>query len=216
MKFYSQLQQDIILYEKYFKNINNGVFVEVGAHDGEEGSNTLFYEESLNWSGICIEPHPELYNKLIKKRKCICVQSAVCMNEGEEIFIKLTGHPTAISGLERMYDNRHLQRIKNELDIPGSFKEIITVKTTKLQNILSNNNINEIHYLSIDVEGAEIEVVKSIDFNNTFIHVISIENNYPDTFDNIKDILISNGFKHTFNIVWDEIFINTKSELINL
>ena len=137
------------------------------------------------------------------------------MNEGEEIFIKLNGYPTAISGLERTYDYRHIDRIERELYNYGGSKERISVKTIKLQNILFNNNIKEIHYLSIDTEGSELEVIKSINFNDTFIHIISIENNYPDTFENIKNILVSNGFKHAFNIVWDEIFINTKSEFNN-
>ena len=52
MKFYSQYKQDEILYNKYFNRVKDGYFIEIGAHDGSYLSNTLFYEETLNWKGL--------------------------------------------------------------------------------------------------------------------------------------------------------------------
>jgi hypothetical protein len=45
------------------KDKENGVFVDIGAHDGETDSNSLFFE-NLGWKGFCIEPNPEMFNKL--------------------------------------------------------------------------------------------------------------------------------------------------------
>ena len=55
---YSQWGEDIFLYDNYFGDIQNGTFVELGALDGVLYSNTKFFEDTLNWSGILIEPHP--------------------------------------------------------------------------------------------------------------------------------------------------------------
>ena len=56
MTYYSQYKQDVILDKHVFKGFRNGFFVDVGAHDGKSLNNTLYFEESLGWSGINIEP----------------------------------------------------------------------------------------------------------------------------------------------------------------
>ena len=211
--FYSQLEQDRILFERFFKNIKDGFFVDIGAHDGKTCSNTLFYEETLKWNGICIEPLPDVYNLLIKNRKSKCFNYAICNDNTEKDFLELKGYPEMISGLLECYDPRHLQRVYRELNEHGGSGKVIKVKTKKLQDILLDNNVNEIHYLSIDAEGAEFEILNSIDFSKVFIHVIDIENNFSDTFYIIKDFLESKGFTNCFSISFDEIFINNNSNL---
>jgi hypothetical protein len=54
--FKSQFGQDQYLFQGFFENKQDGIFVEVGAHDGNNLSNTLFFEKEMNWSGVCIEP----------------------------------------------------------------------------------------------------------------------------------------------------------------
>lgn len=52
--------------ERFFKNLKNGVFFDIGAHDGVSLSNTYFFEKELGWSGICLEPIPEVFERLKK------------------------------------------------------------------------------------------------------------------------------------------------------
>jgi len=59
--------------------------------------------------------------------------------------------------------------------------------------------------LSIDVEGAELTILNSFDFNQTHVSVIGVENNYND--DSICDLLICNGFTF-YSTVGDEFYIN--------
>jgi len=66
--YYAQFYQDRIMNENYFKNKTRGFFLEVGAYDGEINSNTLFFEKSLNWTGILIESNPKKYGNLLKKK----------------------------------------------------------------------------------------------------------------------------------------------------
>ena len=49
-----------------------GYFVEAGALDGVQASNTLLLEEDYGWTGICVEPDPQLYAELVENRTCIC------------------------------------------------------------------------------------------------------------------------------------------------
>ena len=68
MRSFSQLQQDIEVL-KYYDYKHNGYFVEIGASDGIELSNTYLLETEYNWKGICVEPIPERYDLLLHRPK---------------------------------------------------------------------------------------------------------------------------------------------------
>src|SRR5579872_7214202 len=76
MNFFSRAGQDQFLFDHFFRGRRDGVFVDVGASDGEKFSNSLFFERFLGWSGLCIEPTPAVYAKLAAQRKCRCEQLA--------------------------------------------------------------------------------------------------------------------------------------------
>jgi FkbM family methyltransferase len=180
--FYSQDKQDDYLETHIFKGYKNGFFVDVGAHDGKSLNNTLYFEENNNWTGINVEPIKKVYNDLLVNRpNCININCAVCNNDGNTEFICNTGYTEMISGIKDTFDKRHIQRLQRENKHYGSTTELIEVETKKLETICDSNKISHINYLSIDVEGAEFEVIKSINFDKVYIDVIGFENNYNDT-----------------------------------
>src|SRR5260221_7249446 len=83
--YYSQCGQDQFLYENFFRTKREGVFVDIGAHDGIFYSNTKFFEE-LGWQGLCIEPIPEVFEQLKKNRKAICIQGCISDQVGKSSF----------------------------------------------------------------------------------------------------------------------------------
>lgn len=177
----SQDNQDRYLEETVFKRHTNGVFVDVGAHDGVSINNTLYFEKHNNWTGINIEPIKSVYDKLVLNRpNSINVNCAVCNSDGQTEFICNKGYTEMISGIKDNFDSRHFQRLQRENDMMGSTTEIITVNTKRLETIFDENGVTHVNYLSIDVEGAEFEVIKSINFDKVFIDVIGFENNYED------------------------------------
>lgn len=179
--YFSQCEQDKYLEENVFKGYKGGIFVDVGAHDGISINNTLYFEKNHEWRGINIEPIKSVYDKLVINRpNSININCAVCNNDGETEFFCNTGYTEMISGIKNMFDQRHFDRLQRENRAMGANTEIIRVKTKKLETIFDENNITHINYLSIDVEGAEFEVIKSINFDKVFIDVIDFENNYDD------------------------------------
>ena len=84
--FYSQAGQDKWVVEKT-NSKNNGYFLDIGAYDGINYSNTLYFEKYLGWNGICIEPDLKTYGYLIKNRSCICENIAVNNFKGKVPFI---------------------------------------------------------------------------------------------------------------------------------
>ena len=68
MKYYGQLELDKVLYETFFKDKRDGFFVECGAYDGVDESTCKFFEETMGWKGLNIEPVPYTFERLIKNR----------------------------------------------------------------------------------------------------------------------------------------------------
>ena len=193
--FHSQDNQDKYLETYIFKGYKNGFYVDVGAHDGISINNTLYFEKNNNWRGINIEPIKKVFDKLVINRpNNINLNCAVCNNDGETDFLCNIGYTEMISGIKDNFDIRHLHRLQRENIQYGSITEVIKVETKKLETILHDNDISHINYLSIDVEGAEFEVIKSINFDKVFIDVIGFENNYNDVSVPIVEYLQNKGF----------------------
>ena len=179
--FYSQDKQDEYLEKHIFKGYKNGFFIDIGAHNGKLINNTLYFEENNNWTGVNVEPIKKVYNDLVVNRpNSININCAVCNNDGKTEFICNEGYSEMISGIKDTFDARHIQRLQRETKQHGSTTEIIEVETKKLETICDSHKISHVNYLSIDVEGAEFEVIKSINFDKVYIDVIGFENNYND------------------------------------
>ena len=189
--FYSQFKQDEIL-ESIFDGFKNGVFVDVGAHNGITFNNTLYFENTDNWTGINIEPLTSVFEKLkINRPNCKNYNCAISNVNGTANFVNATGDPEMLSGLQEYYDPRHSDRLDSHICSYGGGREVIQVSTRRLEDII---DVSHIHLLSIDVEGAEFEVIKSINFEKVYIDVILFENNFPDKSIPIIEYLSSKNY----------------------
>ncbi len=210
--FYSQVGQDKYVYETFFKNKTIGTFIDIGAHDGETYSNSKFFED-LGWNGVCVEPLPEKYEKLEKIRKCKTINACVAPATGNVKFIKAIGANgyclEMLSGMLDTYDPRHLSRLRAEIHNHGGTYEVVDVRAKNINEILDEANINHVDYLTLDTEGGELEILKTLDFSKYYIYIIDVENNYQDP--HIKNFLQEKGFLHIHTMLMDEIYVNTKS-----
>lgn len=212
LQFYSQYQQDRYVFETFFKDKKNGIFVDIGAYDGINFSNTYFFEKFMGWQGICIEPIPEVFAQLQSNRSCICIQGCIYDKSETVEFLRVRGYPEMLSGIISNYDERHLQRIQREVKSKGGSLEIIKVKCYPLTKLLLDHGFSHIDYLSIDTEGGEMRILQSIDFSQIDIDVIDIENNYGEPF---QQFLEPHGYKkapyHGSRGSPDEIYYKERS-----
>lgn len=210
--FYSQDNQDSYLEKNVFKGYKNGFYVDVGAHDGVSLNNTLYFEKNNNWTGINIEPIKSVFDKLVINRPDnINLNYAICNNDGETEFYCNTNYTEMISGIKDTFHSKHLERLERENKETGSTTEVIKVNTRKLETIFDENKVSHIQYLSIDVEGAEFEVIKSINFDKVFIDVIGFENNYNDASIPIIEYLQDKNFVVFHESILDIFMINKSS-----
>lgn len=199
---YSKLSQ--LLEINFFKDKKDGFFIEVGAHDGLGGSCTKRFEDS-GWRGICIEPNPEIFETLRKNRAALCINCGISTKNTKSKFLKISGTgPSCLSGLISQYDPRHVKRIHNELAQDGGTTEIIDVDCRRLDDVVGEHRISRIDLLSIDTEGGELEILKTINYHRLFIDVIVVENNYKES--KLPGFLISKGYCFVLRSGPDEIF----------
>lgn len=203
----SQCGQDKWLAEVFYPGLREGVFVDIGAHDGISFSNTFYLESSLGWSGLAIEPLPDIFQKLSENRTCIKVNGCISSHTGLAKFRKITGYSEMLSGLVDQYDPRHQARIEEELVAHGGKFEEIPVRCYRLNDLLDQHGIGEVHYLNIDVEGAEYEILQSIDFQAHNIRLCGIENNYNDF--RIPKLMKKMGYE-MIAIVGDEFYVKSR------
>lgn len=202
--YHAQYGQDAYVYEHFFKDVRNGIFVDVGAHDGISLSNTYFFEKSLGWHGICIEPLQSVFEKLIQNRSCTCIQGCIAAHTGTGEFLEITGYSEMLSGLLEKYEQRHFERVRKELARSGAAR-IIEVPCFTFNDIMTEHGITHIDYLSIDTEGGEYEIVASIDLDKITIDIIDVEVNFPDQTE-IKKYLMRHGYRFVTRLVGDEIY----------
>lgn len=206
--YYSQCGQDKWLIENIFNDREDGIFVDIGAHDGVSFSNTLKLEQ-LGWKGIAVEPMPQTYATLAENRSCITVNGCIHRKSGKDFFRLISGYSQMLSGLVSEYDSRHLARIDREIKEHGGSYQDIEVNCFNFNELVFKHKLNHIHYLNLDVEGGELAVLENIDFNQIEIDIIGVENNYLDY--RIPSLLAKNGFK-LISIVGDEFYINKRCE----
>lgn len=206
-KKYSQSGQDAFVIN-YFKSKRNGVFLDIGANDGVSLSNTYYLEKELGWTGICFEPIPAIFEKLDKARNCIKINAGIADKKSIEKFTFVDGPSHMLSGMTKDYDPRHSQRVKHELETLGGKAVEVEVQCLVLNDVLEEYKIFDIDYLSIDTEGNEFKILKTIDFSKFNITTMTIENNY----NNIEqtNYIISKGYYLLGRLEADEIFIKIK------
>ena len=153
----------------FFGQKRTGVFVEVGANDPVVGSQTWMLEQK-GWHGVLVEPQTAHFEMLRQQRKNSQVFQVACSNtdmEGE-MDLLIAAHDGG-STLKK-------QRDTHGVDFVGTER----VKVTTLDKVLQAAGVTQIDFLSLDVEGHEIEVMRGLDFAKFSPALILIEDGVRD------------------------------------
>ena len=168
-KFFSQEKQDEWV-DKYLKQKSNGIFLEVGAVDGVSISNTLFFERERNWTGLLIEPNTKFYERLATvHRKAYTINTCLSLDQKISVVNFLTAE--MIGGIEKKLEGSMMNRAKKEY--PNAKRE--EVICIPLFSILEAIGMTHIHLFSLDVEGAELDILQTIPFDKVKIDLFVIE-----------------------------------------
>lgn len=152
---------------EYIGNIENGFYIEAGAYDGILQSNTKFLEEELNWTGILIEPSPNVFLNLEKNRPNN-ININKCLVASKYPFETISGS----------FDNGPMSSVGNMRNIENA--KLINVPCEPLYKILDYLDLPKIDFMTIDTEGYEMEVLDGLNlkkYNPTYLLVEIYEAN---------------------------------------
>lgn len=170
-------------------NSENGFFVEVGAYDGVTQSNSVILEKK-GWKGMLIEACPSSFAKCVRRRPSCIVENYACVSESyKNEYIDICD-----VGLMSVSNNSNFSAEEKQdwLDRGASFnrniKQLVSVKSSQISKIFDSNNIKKIDLLIIDVEGAECDLLKGLDFQKHAPIWILCEDSYDESvFNYLKD-----------------------------
>ena len=189
----SQLGQDIFVVANS-DNKKENFFIEFGATDGVTISNTYLLEKELNWKGILVEPASIWHQNLEKNRSCIIDKRCIYYKSGEKIsFLVVQNNKKAEPGLSSLEEYAANGDWASNLRLKNSKKEF--VETITLDDLLDFYDAPElIDYMSVDTEGSEFDILKSLDFKKRKIKIITVEHNYHKNRKKINLLLEKNGY----------------------
>lgn len=166
----------------------NGYFVDLAANEPVIFSNTYYLEQSMNWSGLCIEANHRYFWPLVQQRKCQVIGAVV--NDVEHQGISFRTDLGAGAGIIASdTDNNYRLRGKGKLRIDPHALE--TLSTTTLERILQQSHSPAvIDYLSLDIEGAEWRALSRFPFDQYTFLTLTIERPTPA----LNRLLFSQGY----------------------
>lgn len=206
-KYYSQIGQDQYYIENISKGKRGGTFLDIGANDGFFDSNTAALELDYGWTGLCIEANPTLIDTLKASRpNSKVVNCAVWHSPGE---IQLEVSDSNRDGVRGDLLSRVTNVVRKDDFFKDHFKEsrqIVTVKARTITDVVQEQYglPCSFDYMSMDIEGAELQALKGIDFSRINISFMTIEHGGRSGYmEQIVKYLDDYGFKlHRVN-QWD-------------
>jgi len=159
----------------------NGFYVELGANDGALASNSYFFELKKDWKGVLIEPAPNLYLSCLKIRgknnSVFCNACVPFGYEGEFVRMKYSDSMTISDNLDLDIGNHdEFVASGHKYLKQGESSFVFGAKSATLNSLLLEASApNLIDFLSLDVEGAELDVLKGLDFSNFRFKYMIIE-----------------------------------------
>jgi FkbM family methyltransferase len=205
--YYGQNGLDKYIYETFFIGVNNGFFIECGAFDGLIESTCKFFEDSLGWTGINIEPVPTLFDKL-KHNRPNCANLNLALSDKNCIaeFIH-TVHSNKDYGCGSITLS---EEYKNNLITRGFLLPKFSVRCQRFCDLGIKNHID---LFVLDVEGHELEALSGILPTSYLPHIFCIEYNMiADGINAINSVLSD---KYNFHSTYQHNVFYVKREAEN-
>ena len=189
--YYSEIGQDKWVLETMFPGLRNGYFVDLGSGHGTIGSNTKALEEA-GWTGLCIDPFPVH----MEGRTCRVFKEVVFSEAGREMGFRAAG---GLAGLDET-----LGRWNEE----ASKAPLVQFTTVTLADILVRAGAPSfIQFMSLDIEGAELEALRAFPFDRVRVGAFAIEHNEEEPKrSQIVTLLARHGYQRVHIYKQDDFF----------
>lgn len=196
------------------------IYIDAGAHDGLDESNTFFLEKKYNWRGLLIEPIPKIFQKCKENRSYLnFFENYALVDKNyskKKVEINYCNKMSVLNLLHKNFDlpyapEEHVKEGNKFLQPGDELKnKTLYINAIPLQKLLDKYNLSEIGLFSLDVEGFELFVLDGVDFQKTTIHYILIESWKEE---NIIPYFKSIGFKSYEKLNFHNLLFSLKTDL---
>lgn len=180
----------------------NGFFVEFGATNGVDLSNTHLLEKHFGWTGILAEPAEVWREALHKNRDCFIDNACVWTETGKQVTFRQT-QIAELSTISQFKDHDFNAKARVE----GLEYQVETISLIDL--LAKYDAPKAIDFLSLDTEGSELDILKAFDFERYRFKIIVCEHNYIPQREDIFALLTSNGYERILEDIagWDDWYV---------
>jgi FkbM family methyltransferase len=151
-----------------------GTFLEIGANDGYRQSNTWYLERHRGWTGVLIEPLPALYRTCRRARRRSTVFNYACVGPDGPPTVELVDRNLQAVALGMQNSDEEVARLG------GSPRTLVSAPTATLSELLDRAGVKNLDFASIDVEGAELEVLTGLDLERHCPSWLLVETKHRD------------------------------------
>lgn len=198
---YAQNREDVIL-AAFFEGVQQGFYVDVGANDPEIDSVTKYFYDQ-GWSGINIEPQHQHFVALERQRsRDINLNIGIGEEEGELTLRQYKGN-----GLSTFSPEMKEEYLSNPSRVTSNYIDV-EVQVKPLSAVFTEQQVGNIHFMKVDVEGLEYEVLASNDWKRWRPQVICIETNHIKK--DWRKLLTVNNYESAFSDGLNEYFIDKR------
>ena len=161
-----------------------GTFVDLAANDAIRNSNTYALEKLLGWNGLCVEPNPKYHAGFEAGRRCALAKTCAS-NERKDVVLELSGGKGHIAS----------SATGHTLQLPCE----------PLSTLLTKHGLagRPITYLSLDVEGGELDALRGVDWETTAIDVLTVERASAE----LITFLAARGYARVLCVALDSVFV---------
>lgn len=201
----SQWGEEQIIIDRFFPGVRGGIYVEIGAYDGLRFSNTLRLDTCLDWTGTLVEGNRKIFQLLREnaartRRRASLWHGAVCAPPKN--FTMFASRGTAVAGdqsqMDAVFSKTWAGMHNSDRNNPRAF---VRVPCFPMSYFLAA--VPHVHFFSLDVETAELEVVSTLDFTVTSVDLFMVE--WPRTLSErawkIRRALVNVGYVECPDVV---------------
>jgi FkbM family methyltransferase len=186
--------EDVLL-DVLFKDKPSGFFVEIGCIDGKRFSNSLTFEER-GWNGLCIEAHAG-YIDLLKRNRPNSIVVHCAVGEADEDNVPFFANSRgSLSTLDHSLETHFKEQFA---DFFTGFEEQ-HVNKRQLDTLFREHKISDIDFISLDIEGYEIEALKGLSLHKYRPRAFVVEADTKDQEARLDHILLSSGYIKSVSI----------------
>jgi FkbM family methyltransferase len=196
VRFYSQIGQDIWVLETALPGLRNGYFLDVGSADGTSLSNTKALEER-GWNGICVDPFPTH----MEGRACQMFKEVVFSEAGKRMKFSTAGE---LGGLTDTLGGGKAYAVQSPA---------VEFTTVTLGDILMRAKApHRIDFMSLDIEGAELEALRGFPFDRYQLGALAVEHNFEEPKrGQILELMKNHGFARVHTWHQDDFYLPRRS-----